>query len=213
MSRARTHKDPEPSKQRDWTVRKDREYDLQGGWKVHLTIGPNDYQKRATEICCWLKTHVKGREPWKHLHGGEMHEKDFTVYLGSHATMMRFVSRIEGDPVINLLDPSKAGGEDRIVGKTGKLGARFDTGNTKYLKGWFDYYGSKGIPVADQYAVLKSRKCRNGHWLGPEAVRRSYELLKQQFGDYFEPPPYGQFKPPGTVLTCCELAAESHISR
>jgi hypothetical protein len=126
----------------------------------------------------WLQKNFKGS--WKHLNGGDQHEKDFTIYLGSFATMMSFVRRLDNAPIVNQLDACNAGPEDRIVGDSGKLGARFDTKGTKERKGSFPLYGSNGVPIADRYwhMVLSDRK---------RAIRLSEELLRENFGDYFCP--------------------------
>jgi hypothetical protein len=99
-------------------IHADRRYQVDGGWKVHLTIGPDSYERRMTAVKRWLRKTFQGS--WKHLDGGDQHEKNFTIYLGSYATMMSFVNRLEADPIIRQLDASKAGSADRLVGNTGK---------------------------------------------------------------------------------------------
>jgi hypothetical protein len=51
---------------------------------------------------------------WKHLLGGDQHKKDFTVYLGSYATMMVFVNNLENDPIVKQLSDFNGGSADTL---------------------------------------------------------------------------------------------------
>jgi len=141
-----------PGLTRQPKVGTDSEYTKQGGWKVHLTVGPANYDTHTTLLKLWLHHNFGGT--WKHLHGGEKYETDFTIYLGSRATLDRFVSIFEGSGALNLVVPSMAGSTDCIVGKSGKLAARFDTKGSAHEKGNFDYYGRAGIPIAYELAEI-----------------------------------------------------------
>lgn len=157
-------------------MRADPEYSRKEGWKLHLTIGPVAYDQRARAVFGWLDKNFSSRRYWKHLSGGDRHEKDFTIYLGSYATMMSVVRRLENDPTIQQLDACNAGSADRIVGDTGKIGARFTTNG-------FQIKGKNGIPVADDdvSAVLTRGEALN------MAIERSKASLRKKFGDYFLP--------------------------
>jgi len=147
---------------------------------VHFSVGPESYQERTAKIKSWLKSHYRGGGKFRN--GGEKHEKDFTIYLGSYATMMAFVRFVEDDPIVLLLDPSNAGPTDRIVGATGKIGARFDPrGSETRRESWF--YGYDGVPftLEDQRASLARRKSRR------ELAEDRKTVLRQRFGDYFLP--------------------------
>jgi hypothetical protein len=154
----------------------DHEYCDWEGWKIHLTIGPIAYEKRVKDISDWLHKNFRFDRDWKHLEGGDKHEKDFTIYLGSYATMMYVVQRLENDPIIKQLDVSNAGPADRIVGESGKIGARFTTNDLRIK-------GLDGIPVADKdaAAVLIRGKAL------ATAIQCSKASLRKRFGDYFLP--------------------------
>jgi hypothetical protein len=126
-------------------MRPDPEYRTNGGWKVHLTIGPNLYEERAATVNRWLSRNLEGTEgvDWKHCQGGTPHEKDFTVYLGSYENMIAFVTVLEQDAIVEQLDSFNGGPTDRIMGDSGKVGARFDPRGARAGQDWF--YGWNGI--------------------------------------------------------------------
>jgi len=196
--RKRTTKTKKQKKPQDDGNRleQDPQHREQGGWKIHLTIGPKSYEQRITLVKNWLKKNFKalgrvevcsgGGEShgsWKHLCGGDQHEKDFTIYLGSYATMLKFVRRIEGDPIVEQLDPCKAG-TDRIVGDSGKLGARFDP---KQDEGRFR--GLSGMPFTLEEArlVASGKTPLERSTNRTEAIKRSKARLREKFADYFLP--------------------------
>jgi len=158
----------------------DPEYKLQGGWKVHIAISPENYDSKVGRIAGWIQNNFKGS--WKHLHGGEKGEKDFTVYLGSWKTMQAFVERFEGSDLIELVIPCPSS-DDRLVGTSKKLGTRFDTKGTQGVKGHFPLYGLDGIPIAQEYEDFW------GPWNKPEvrtqALELSRKLLAKRYGSYF----------------------------
>jgi len=163
-------------------LKPDPEYKENGGWKVHLTIGPDSYKQRVAAVKRWMRRNFEGEEgvDWKHLDGGDPHEKDFTVYLGSYATMMSFVRRLENDPIVQQLDACNAGSAERIVGDTGRAGARFDPRGRRAGQDWL--YGWNGIPFAfeDSRKVLRKES-------PARAADRPKALLREMFGDYFLP--------------------------
>jgi hypothetical protein len=174
--------------QRRPPIKPDPEYST-GGWKVHLTIGPDLYEQRVSAVKLWLKQNVEGTCPrdWKYRTGGDRHEKDFTVYLGSYATMIAFVNALENDPIVHQLDTPKTA-SDRIVGKSGKVGARFDPyGRGKGWRGDWTY-GWNGIPFQVKDKILAMEGTRTGNktsW--QDAAKRSSPVLKAMYGDYFLP--------------------------
>lgn len=163
-------------------IRSDPEYRVNGGWKVHLTIGPNSYKQRASAVKRWLSRNIGGTKhgDWKYLEGGDRHEKDFTVYLGSYETMIAFVNALEKDPIVEQLDASKAGSADRIVGDSGKVGARFDPRGKAGL-GWA--YGWNGIPFELEDSRLVLGRTRSAQ----DAAERPKAVLRTMYGDYFLP--------------------------
>ena len=171
--------------QRRQPIRPDPEHCTNGGWKVHLTIGPNSgpnsYKRRVSAVDRWLSRNIertKCPEDWKYLKGGDQYEKDFTVYLGSYETMIAFVNALEKDPIVKQLDASNAGPADRIVGASGKVSARFDPQGKEGGK-WT--YGWNGIPFALQdWRLTLTRPAQ-------EAAERSRAALKAIYGDYFLP--------------------------
>jgi hypothetical protein len=118
---------------------------------------------------------------WKYLTEGEPHEKDFTVYLGSYTTIIAFVNALENDPTIEQLDTSKAGSADRIVGDSGKIGARFDPRGQKagrlWTKGWD---GIPFEPMKDFHLIEAGKRPQ-------DVTKRPRSVLKAMFGDYFLP--------------------------
>ena len=163
-------------------MRPDPEYRTDGGWKVHLTISPHSYQQRATSVRRWLSRNFNGTEgmDWKHLLGGDQHKKDFTVYLGSYATMMVFVNNLENDSIVKQLSDFNGGSADRIVGHTGKHGARFDPCD-RAGRVWL--YGWNGIP----FALEGARLVMGGKRSREDAAERPRMALRAIFGDYFLP--------------------------
>src|SRR5262245_59116970 len=111
---------------------------------------------------------------WKHLNGGDKHAKDFTVYLGSYATMTRFVDRLESSQVSGSLGPSNAGSADRLVGSTSKCAARFDPRGNIAGRDWS--YGWQGIPFKEQDVIRRLGRAR------PEPLAQGRkEELRQLF--------------------------------
>ena len=173
----------------------DKRFEIDGGWKVHLTIEPDSYQRKAAAIRRWLKRVFAGQRSniWKHLQeDGTKYQKDFTIYLGSYATMLAFVDFVEASSVLQHVDASKAGTSDRIVGKSGKCAARFDPrGKTAGHLQWF--YGWEGTPFEDSDKRAEVRI--SGPALSRPVSRESMEaiairpktMLRQMFGDYFLP--------------------------
>jgi hypothetical protein len=119
---------------------------------------------------------------WKHLDGGTKHEKDFTIHLGSYATMTAFVTMLEQDPIVQQLDRFNGGTEDRCVGDSRKVGARFAPTDKGTGSNWA--YGWNGIPFAvpEDARQIFSRNCSR-----QEAADRPRAFLKAMFGDYFLP--------------------------
>jgi hypothetical protein len=100
----------------------------------------------------WLDAYFEGYPNfvWKHECGGERFEKDFTIYLGSYGTMVHFVADLEFSDISRHLDTSASGESDRIVGSSGKCGARFDPRGATGRSDWV--YGSRGIPFKQKEA-------------------------------------------------------------
>jgi hypothetical protein len=118
---------------------------------------------------------------WKYLKGGDRHKKDFTVYLGSYETMIAFVNALEKDPIVEQLDASNAGSADRIVGDSGKVGARFDPQGKKAGQLWS--YGWNGIP----FRLEDWRFARAHTRSAQDAAERPKAVLKAMYRDYFLP--------------------------
>jgi hypothetical protein len=159
----------------------DARYAEDGGWKVHLTVGPELYAQRSAKVGSWLRTKFAGQpsKVWKNLGGGDQNEKDFTIYLGSYATMMAFVDELERSDVIQQLDVSNVPGHDRPVGTTGKCSARFDP---RTPADWQWYYGSNGIPFTEEDVKKRLRRIPDA-----EIVRPRKAALRSRYGDYFLP--------------------------
>jgi hypothetical protein len=163
-------------------ARADPRYETNGGWKVHLTVGKHAYGSRVAAIKRWLKRYFSdfGPNAWKHLDGGDRHQKDFTIYLGSYATMVQFVAKLEASAVCRNLDQSNAGSADRIIGSTGRCAARFDPRGVIAGRGW--RYGWQGIPFKEQDAIKRLAGVQPQRLA---SFRKSE--LRQMFGDYFLP--------------------------
>jgi len=160
----------------------DARYAEDGGWKVHLTIGPELYEERSAKVGRWMEAKFAGQPSyvWKNREGGDEHEKDFTIYLGSYATMMAFVEELERSKIIEQLDASNVPSHDRVVGKTGKCSARFDPRGKLAGRDWF--YGSNGVPFTKEDVMKRLR-----HVPDAEIVKPRKAALLAQFGDYFLP--------------------------
>lgn len=118
-----------------------RDYHKQGGWKLHLSVKPENY-KAVDE---WLHKNHKGQ--YKLLSGGSPEEgSDFTIYVGHKDAANALAGKIESE-IGGLVNDFKGGAvKDSAFNK--KVGGRFDVSRTGPLKEvpW-DYAGSAGIPL------------------------------------------------------------------
>jgi|WetSurMetagenome_2_1015567.scaffolds.fasta_scaffold354977_2 hypothetical protein len=144
------------------------EYHDKHGWKIHLTVKPQNYD--AVDI--WLDRNHPGQ--YKLLAGGDAGEKDFTVYVGRKDDTIRLARRMLQE-IGHLLERNNAGGEDIKIHE--KIAMRFDPrGNRiRYVgrPGWDGhtgvYYGKNGIPydrramdILGQINMQLRAKERNG---------------------------------------------------
>ena len=153
------------------------EYNDNGGWKLHLTVDKNNY----AVVDKWLDLNWEGQ--YKLLSGGEIGEKDFTVYIGSKNDALDLANKIEGE-LGALLSKSNAGGEDTML--TANIAARFDI---QQVDSKYKYYGADGIPF-DEWAVQNSTGWGE---MGPDGkpypkdwhIKRINKALENQFGVYY----------------------------
>lgn len=133
-----------------------RRYIDYGGWKIHLTVRPENYEM----VDMWLDKNHPGQ--YKLLHGGDAGEKDFTIYIGDKDDAIILARKMLRD-IGNLLERNNAGSEDVKLHE--KIAMRFDPrGEKNRFKGraGFDgdyrlYYGRNGIPYDRRAADIRSQ--------------------------------------------------------
>jgi len=119
-----------------------RDYSNNGGWKLHLSVSPENYRK----VDEWLHENHKGQ--YKLLSGGSPEEgSDFTVYVGDRDAADGLAGKIESEIGDALND--FAGGKDAVFNK--KVGGRFDVSRTGNIKDvpW-EFPGALGIPLDEK---------------------------------------------------------------
>ena len=163
-------------------------YWRRGGWKLHLTVKPENYEA----VDKWLWENHRGQ--YKLLRGGDSGQKDFTVYIGSKEDADAFAKKIQ-DKIGDLLEPSNAGGSDRLFSE--KVAQRFDVGHTLWGKTrGLDYYGYNGIPgdrLSQLYnvaAIDAKEPSEKEEWRekGRNHLRKIGDCLVKEFGEYFTGP-------------------------
>jgi hypothetical protein len=138
-----------------------KDYIKQGGWKLHLSVTPDNYQA----VDEWLDKNHPGQ--YKLLSGGEPGESDFTVYVGDKASADSLSTKIKNE-IGDRLSPIQGNDSDVLLNE--KVSARFDVSN----KGsGFEYYGRDGIPF-DQHAKDLEASIR---WASTQAEKKKYESL------------------------------------
>lgn len=165
--------------------RESRDYSDKGGWKIHLTVRPQNYEM----VDMWLDKNHPGQ--YKLLHGGDPGEKDFTIYVGHKDDAIR-LSRKMLTEIGHLLERNNAGGEDIKIHE--KIAMRFDPrgDNNRFVgRPGFDgsvgvYYGRNGIPydrlatdIREQINIELLKRDKGGK-LGvhsPEELKKWEKLL------------------------------------
>ncbi len=159
-----------------------------GGWKLHLAVAPENY----AAVDEWLDKNHPGQ--YKLLSGGEVGEKDFTVYVGSRADSQALSERMEAELGDMLAPAAELAEETRI---TPRVNARFDVEGP--LRKKYQYYGRDGLPFdrdakdaeqqvlyaekeGDTELAAKWQKILDGH------KKRIQNDLKAKYGEFFEAP-------------------------
>lgn len=158
-----------------------QEYMKTGGWKLHLTVRPENF-KVVDE---WLFTHHRGQ--YKLLSGGE-EGKEFTVYVGSKDRAMSLSMEIERQ-IGEFLEENAAGSGDAML--TRKVAGRFDfQWLAKAQETGLKYNGHDGVPFDS--AAMRATDRFVGKGDTPEFRRvaesqkkRIEEILLREFGDYY----------------------------
>lgn len=167
-----------------------REY---GGWKLHLTVRPENY----AIVDSWLDRNHEGQ--YKLLHGGDPGEKDFTIYVGYKDDAIRLARKITSE-IGNYLEISNAGSEDIYI--TPKVAARFDPRGDKFrymgktgsmVNSRQLFYGKRGIPYDSRAAEIREQinlekrfgtsPERKKYW--EEALQNREQDIKKELGDQF----------------------------
>jgi hypothetical protein len=132
-----------------------QEYALKGGWKIHLTVKPQNYDM----VDMWLDKNHPGQ--YKLLYGGDPGEKDFTIYVGHKDDAIRISRKILNE-IGNLLERNNAGSEDIKLHE--KIAMRFDPrGKYRFIgTPGFDgntgvYYGRNGIPYDSRASDIRQQ--------------------------------------------------------
>jgi hypothetical protein len=192
----------------DATIRETAEiYYEKGGWKLHLRVAPENYQ--AVHAWLWQETTVG----YKHLHGGEPDEKDFTIYVCSKREADELARRIS-QQIGHLLKNPSSTMEEHDIELAPKVGGRFDMRHLINSEGspfyevarQFTPYGYKGIPFLDtdhgrfEVNIVKALHTRGTKLGSPEAIafsrqallfqepgrsERAFRVLAEAYGEYF----------------------------
>lgn len=163
------------------------EYNKNGGWKLHLTVNPENY----SAVDSWLEKNHPGA--YKLLSGGDAGEKDFTIYVGDKKAASELSEKIESQ-IGDKLAKNNAGSDDAMF--TGKVSGRFDVANGG---SGLRYYGRDGLPYDKsakeaEYQIQQADSPeQKAHWqkiLGNHEAR-IHKALSEKYGDRFtgEPAP------------------------
>lgn len=161
-----------------------------GGWKLHLTVKPENY----ADVDRWLHANHKGK--YKLGAGGEPGEKDFTIYIGSRADTDVMVRKMSSE-IADLLEENAAGADDMLF--TSKIAGRFDVQHTKLGKEKeIRYYGFNGVPYDQRAADVRAgvnysfaRDKSNPEYkakrdqVRKEQTERMRRMLEKLYGEYF----------------------------
>lgn len=161
-----------------------KNYQENGGWKIHLAVDKSNY----AAVDKWLFNNHKGQ--YKLITGGDIGESDFTIYIGDKDTMSNLAEKIQqeiGDLIIDKNDSNSS--SDAIINP--KVSARFDIQHTKKGKKLgFTNYGMNGIPFGSFDSGF-------GAILTPNGTRQQFidnnrknaelidNILKKEYGEYY----------------------------
>lgn len=165
-------------------------YYKKGGWKLHLTVKPENYEA----VDRWLFRNHKGQ--YKFLKGGDAGEKDVTVYIGDRTEAESLAQRMTGD-IGNLLEYNNAGRDDVLL--TTRVAGRFDIQAAKEKSPEvrdISLYGKNGIPIdydtGNLVHVRRMHQKSGDTQTVSEYERRIdqnsqniHETLKKNYGEYY----------------------------
>ncbi|MCX5708681.1 MAG: ATP-binding protein [Candidatus Omnitrophica bacterium] len=164
-------------------IEKDNDYGKNGGWKLHLTVKPENY----AAVDKWLfNNHERQYGQYKLLRGGDRGEKDFTIYIGSWENAKRVADKIESE-IGHFLEKSKASG-DKMFSNKGLVAGRFDIQHIELYKEYKNE-GRNGVPFDDRavtdrnWAPVGEREA-----LITKHVDRIDAFLRDTFGEYYTGP-------------------------
>ncbi len=156
-----------------------------GGWKLHLTVSPGN----CLEVYNWLYNDKEGGYEYKLWEGGEIGEKDFTIYVGGRDEAIKYAQYINAN-IGTLLEKSNASVTDELLpGTDEKVAGRFDVQRTQNGGYGYSYYGFRGIPFHKKDLGLSTSK--------EEIAAENISVLTQYYGEFFsgkEYPVSGQLK-------------------
>jgi len=160
----------------------DHQYRDEGGWKLHLTVDPSNYEA----VDRWLYTKHRGQ--YKLLSGGDHADgKDFTIYIGSRTDADTMSKQMTAE-IGHLLQPSTADWSDLLL--TDKIAARFDiqTSPKGKVLGLDQNWGYRGLPV-DRKGEKEMKKHgisnEEFHATGDRLRRRMEPLLEESYGEFY----------------------------
>lgn len=173
-----------------------KEYMDKGGWKLHLTVPPENYG----DVDSWLDKNHSG--PYKLLNGGDPGEKDFTVYVGDKAKADSLASKIQNE-IGDKLSKNNSGSDDTAF--TDKVSGRF---GGQGESGAYRYYGRDGIPYdqeakeAESQVRMASDPENKAQWqqILSNHENRIKNELTEKFGSRF----YGISPPAETPIAATE---------
>jgi len=152
-----------------------RRYIDYGGWKLHIAVHPDNYEL----VDKWLDRNHPGQ--YKHLHGGERGESDFTIYIGNKDDTVMLANKMLRE-IGRYLEPVNRGTDMKF---NEKVAGRFDPRGEKNA-----YVGKPGFMSTNPHVVHYGR---NGLPYDSHAADIRMQLHYEAM--HKENPKYGKFNP------------------
>jgi len=152
------------------------DYYRKGGWKLHLAVAPEHYQRVHEWL--WSSTDV----PYKHRAAAldDPGDKDFTIYVGSKRDADTLAIRISREIGNFLLEPGDTT-QSTDIPLAPKVSGRFDATSKNRSEYKVHQYGGLGIPYLSSDYMQKTRLLyAYGKERSPEEVVADAKIAETQ---------------------------------